>query len=147
MTTNCAAVSVSQRCSRIELLESALYAFQRATVLKVLVRNCPEPVTLGHRAQMVLTVLLDERALDYVVVAEPEVCTVDALAKQGELLRRYGDRGLLIIPHLKPLLAQYCLERAVQAMDARGNAFLFRSGLFAFAVGDSFRAKSTDSGN
>jgi hypothetical protein len=121
-----------------ELIQAAIAKFTRTTGLQTKVGENGPQVALTRETDAVVSVQLANGArVEFIVEAKLNLDRAVALVAAKQKLEPYADRGLLIAPYLTAELATVCRQRLrLQFMDAAGNAFIDRPGLFVFVMGE-----------
>jgi len=121
-----------------DLIQAAIAKFTRTTGLQATVAEHEARVMPNPTADAFVTVqLADGARVEFIVEAKMTLDRAVALGTAKRQLEQYADRGLLIAPYLTAELATICRERLrLQFMDAAGNAFIDRPGLFVFVKGE-----------
>lgn len=120
-----------------DLLDRALGALAARTGLAVAVTGQPPVVAGQYRPDATVELQWEGRSYRYVVEAKATIDRAVALANARRQLHAYADEGLLVTEYLTPELARRCRdELQLQFIDAAGNAFLRRPGLYVFVTGE-----------
>jgi hypothetical protein len=129
------------------LIDQAVAAFMRITGLQTTVTGREIRLAPGRRADAAVEITIDKRKLEFTAETKTTLDRVVALVGVKEQLAPHGERGLLIAPHVTAELAAVCRERLhLQFMDAAGNAFIDRPGLFVFVKGERPTVPATREG-
>lgn len=119
------------------LIERALAAFTRTTGLEARITAYEPMVAHDRGVDAFIEVKVADRAIDFVVEVKANLDRAVTLVGAQQQLAPYGDRALLIAPYVTAELATVCREKLhLQFMDAAGNAFVDRPGIFVFAKGE-----------
>ncbi len=116
-------------------LELALEALRQNTGLEGRVVVTEPRDRQGHRADALLEFRVEKRAHRFAVEAKTAVDRVEALWPMKDRLNRFDHPGLLFAPYITHTIAQKCRELDVLFLDAAGNAYLRRPGLYVFITG------------
>ncbi len=120
------------------LVDNALAAFERSTNLTATcVREMPPPRGDGPMVDAGITVSAGGRRFDFLADVEFNATRRVTLAAAKNLVAPYAESGLLIAPYLSRTLAKVCRQTlGLQFIDAVGNAYLERDGLFVYVTGE-----------
>lgn len=120
------------------LLENALEAFKRVVGLQA-------RIVLEDPEERLVAIECDAR--DYVYRAElKRIDRFEALGQIKQFEMAGGDPVLLIAPRITPETAEKCRELDLQFIDACGNAYLRRDGLFIYIKGQRPDLAQIDAG-
>ena len=119
------------------LIDTALKAFTRNTGLQAKVVKRELNATANRQADATVVIKIAGKTLNFVAEAKTTLDRAVALVAVQEQLAPYRERGLFIAPYVTAELATVCSERLhLQFMDAAGNAFIDRPGLYVLIKGE-----------
>jgi hypothetical protein len=119
------------------LLDRALRALAARTGLAVAVTGPPPAVPVPRRPDATVELRWEGRTYRYLVETKTTIDRAVALANAKRQLNAFADEGLLVTEYLTPELARRCRdELQLQFVDAAGNAWLRRPGLYVFVTGE-----------
>lgn len=118
----------------LRVLDEALAALERTTGLKAAIAaHKPTPLT---GADATIRITANGKPFQFIA----GIKTVDravALAVAKNQLKPYGNRGVLVTPHLTAELANHCRNNLnLHFIDTAGNAYLGAPGLYVFVRGE-----------
>ena len=116
------------------ILLRALEALHRTTGFTGQVIEEELKMTQGFRADAHVEVEANGQGYGYMA----EIKRIDRFATLWDIKNqgdRYGDRLLLVAPHITTEIAEKCRELDLQFIDTVGNAYLHRPGLFVLVKG------------
>jgi hypothetical protein len=122
------------RTRELRVLDEALAALERTTGLKAAI--LAHKLTPATGADATIRITANGKPFQFIA----GIKTVDravALAVAKNQLKPYGNRGVLVTPHLTTELANHCRkELNLHFIDTAGNAYLEAPGLYVFVRGE-----------
>src|SRR6266700_4156766 len=116
------------------LLERAIDALRKTTGLAARLVRGPAIDGTERAARAVVEIPFDGDTMLYQV----EIRRIDRETALGALKERFArthQRWLLVAPRITPEIATRCRELEIPFLDAAGNTFLRRPGMFVFVHG------------
>jgi hypothetical protein len=124
------------KTKEIHVLDQAFRALRRTTGLTAALMALEPKAPKGLRPDAEIEIEEGGKRFQFFV----EVKAIDraiALAAVKNRLGPYGLKGALVAPYLTAELAQHCRDQLdLQFIDAAGNAYLRRQGLYVFVRGE-----------
>lgn len=82
-----------------------------------------------------IEITTDDQHWTFVVECKAHIDRTAMLHGVQNQLQKFNEEGLLIAPYLTPELVRHCQEMGLGFLDAAGNAFLKREGLYVLVTG------------
>jgi hypothetical protein len=124
---------------QLELVETALHALEKQTGIEGVIVNIEPNIDIRHQPDCDVELRLKDARYPLLAEVKVNVDRRPILAQVKNQLGEYGDRGILITPHLTPRMVDHCREINLQFLDANGNAYINQHGLYVLIKGQKIK--------